>query len=434
MPTRAPVETDRYLVVSIDSHCGPEPRQLRLYCEQKHLADFDEWAASLRSEHEQLEELLNVPHDLAAETTGVELPRDRGRYTSGNLDINERLRHMDEDGVAAEVIFHGGQNGQLIPFSDFTLLTEARSLDVSRDALALRAVGYSIYNRWLADWISVQPERHVGVAHIPFWDIEAAVREVEAARGAGLTSVNFPAPREQLPPYNDAHWEPLWDVCEALEVPLSSHGGNATGDYRGVESVVLMLMEVPFFGRRALWYMIFGGVFERHPGLKLVITEQRWDNDVLIDMDSAYLANPTDPDFPTAHVWSRLRELLPRLPSEYFATNCFIGASMLSHLEAQATINAGLTGNVMWGSDYPHMEGCWPHTRLSMRKTFAGLPHDVNRLLLGENAVKVYNLDKSKLRKVVDRVGPTIEELDEPYEGQPSGNTGWAFRERGKWS
>jgi len=427
---------ERYLVVTVDSHCGPMPAQLREYCDAGHLADFDDWAAGMRSEHDQLQELLKVPEDVAAfaratEDTEAERPP---RYTEGNTDIHERLRHMNGDGIVAEVIFHGGQNGQLIPFNDFALLTEAGSLAITKEQLDLRTAGYQIYNRWLADWVSVEPERHVGVAHVPFWDIDAAVREVEAARATGLRSVNFPALRDELAPYNDPCWEPIWSACELLEMPLSSHGGNAIGKYQGVESIALMLMEVPFFGRRALWYLIFGGVFERHPRLKYVITEQRWDDEVLVDMDSAYLADPTDPDFPSAQSWAQVRKQIPLKPSEYFTRNCFIGASMLSHREARAAIDTGLSGNVMWGSDYPHMEGTWPHTRLSLRKTFAGLPVDATARMLGGNAIEVYGLDRATLQAIADRIGPTVAELDEPLETPAELKGTWGFREVGKWS
>jgi predicted TIM-barrel fold metal-dependent hydrolase len=422
--------TDRYLVVSIDSHCGPFPAQLRDYCERKDLEAFDEWAASLSSEHDQLKDLLGIPDDVAeaAERPVAEIA---SRYTDGNTDIHERLRHMDEDGVAAEVIFHGGQNGQLIPFNDFTLLTAPGAYHLDQRQ---RTIGYHIYNRWLADWISVEPERHVGVAHVPFWDVEAAVAEIEWARSVGLTSVNFPSIRDDLTPYNDPCWEPVWAACAANEMPLSSHGGRTASGYHGIEAIALGLMEMSFFGRRAVWFMILGRVFENHPGLKLIITEQRWDDNVVPDMDSVYLSDPCDPDFPAARAWSGLRKALPRRPSEYFRESCFVGASMLSNPEVHAAIRNDLVGNVLWGSDYPHMEGCWPNTRLSLQKTFAGVPHDVTRQMIGANAAAVYGLDVERLQAVAARIGPTRDELDRPPDAKPQGNPGWAFREVGKWT
>src|SRR5207244_552946 len=87
----------------------------------------------------------------------------------------------------------------------------------SRKYVGLEAEGVHIYNRWLADFISVAPERHVGTAHIPISDVSAAVREVEWARSAGLTAVNLPAPRRDFPSYLDPVWEPFWAACSANE-------------------------------------------------------------------------------------------------------------------------------------------------------------------------------------------------------------------------
>ena len=56
---------------------------------------------------------------------------------------------------------------------------------------------------------------------------DAAAAEAEWARTVGLTSVNLPAPRPYLAPYNDPSWERLWSACEANDLPLSSHGGYA---------------------------------------------------------------------------------------------------------------------------------------------------------------------------------------------------------------
>ena len=114
----------------------------------------------------------------------------RNQQTDGHHDVHARLRDLDYDGVAAEVIFHGSQNGEPIPFQSFGPFLGYEK----GDNLELLGVGYHIYNEWLADFCSVEPERHVGLAHLPMWDVDAAVREAEWARGAGLRGVNFPAP------------------------------------------------------------------------------------------------------------------------------------------------------------------------------------------------------------------------------------------------
>jgi hypothetical protein len=86
--------------------------------------------------------------------------------------------------------------------------------------------------------------------------------------------------------------------------------------------------------------------------------------------------------------------------------------------------------NLTWGSDYPHMEGTWPYTRLSLRHTFAGVPEHETRMILGDNAVRAYHLDVDVLRPVADRIGPTPEELNTPLApGEFPVDRGYAFRE-----
>jgi hypothetical protein len=92
----------------------------------------------------------------------------------------------------------------------------------------------------------------------------------------------------------------------------------------------------------------------------------------------------------------------------------------------------------MWGSDYPHGEGTFQRpnsedderaTRLALRSTFAGLPAQPTRQVLGLNAVEVYGLDGDKLELVARRIGaPSLEDISEPYQGPPPGNTSLAFR------
>jgi predicted TIM-barrel fold metal-dependent hydrolase len=291
----------------------------------------------------------------------------------------------------------------------------------------MEAVGCRIYNRWLADFCSGSPERHVGLAHIPVIDVDAAVREVEWAREAGLRGVNFPAPRRTWANYTEDVYEPLWAACAANGMSLNTHvgGGELWPPHQGPFSMSVHIMEAPFAARRGIWFMIFSGVFERHPSLTMVISEVAgfWIPELLRDLDDVYFAS----------VNPQIREFLPKPPSEYWLSNCYAAASCMSHAEAELFATpAGET--LMWGSDYPHMEGTYPYTRLALRKTFAGIPEPHARALLGETAARVYDLDVAALRTVADRIGPLPEELAQPYDGAPEGYTGIAFRERSTWA
>jgi predicted TIM-barrel fold metal-dependent hydrolase len=250
---------------------------------------------------------------------------------------------------------------------------------------------------------------------------------VEWAAAAGLKGINLPAPRADFRPYNEAVWEPLWAACESVALPLTTHnGGGDLTVYRGVEGPALGSIETSFFARRHTWVMILGGVFERHPRLKLVLTEQwaEWIPEMLADMDSVYFA---------AH-FHELREALPKPPSEYWLRNCYVGASFMSEAEARFGIEYGIVDRLLWGADYPHIEGAWTRTRQSIRKTYSTIPAEHVRKYLGQNAIGVYGFDRSKLAELANKIGPTVEEIATPCELPADKFLGYAFRDRGKFS
>jgi predicted TIM-barrel fold metal-dependent hydrolase len=116
-------------------------------------------------------------------------------------------------------------------------------------------------------------------------------------------------------------------------------------------------------------------------------------------------------------------------PSEYFARNCWVGVSFPSPGEAAARHEIGVD-RFLWGSDYPHDESTFPHTREGLRRAFAGTdPQELQQVLAG-NAAAVYGFDLDALRPIAERVGPTVEELAEPFEGVPEGNRSPAFSRR----
>jgi predicted TIM-barrel fold metal-dependent hydrolase len=346
-------------------------------------------------------------------------------------DPHERLRKMDGDGITAEVLFHGSQNQNPIPF---TALGKAFLSLPSPGYADLGAEGMRIYNRWLADYCSVEPARHVGLAQIPFWDLDASVAEAEWVREAGVTGINFPSPRAGVPNYNDAYWEPFWSVCEDLQLSLNTHvasGGCNYDEYgEGPDHAGLFTIEVSWHSRRAIWFLIFGGVFERHPGLKLILTEQpgRWLAPLMEEMDSIYHS---------LSMGQMMRKNISRAPSDYVMQNVFIGASFMSRPEAETAVLDGLTSRYMWGSDFPHHEGTWPRTLASLHESFAGLPvGDIERIL-GLNAVEAFGLDGPALRALADRIGPEVAGFAERRPCTiPAEELRFtlAFRQHGSWS
>ncbi|MBV8952377.1 MAG: amidohydrolase, partial [Actinobacteria bacterium] len=403
----------------------------RGYCPASYLDEFDRFAATTAAQKEAAASLLE----------GSGYGSHANLRTAGHYDSRARLADYDYDGIAAGVIFHGSMNMEPIPF-----VTSALGKPAAYDNRELARVGLKIYNRWLADFVSQAPHRHIGLAQVPMWDVDAAVSEVEWAHDAGLRGVNFPAMRDgELPEYNKRVWEPLWSVCEEWRMPLVTHvGGGTSARYSGLESVPLIQIESGYLSRRAVWWLIFAGVFERHPDLKLVITETpgNWFPSTAIELDAVhafYEARRTEP------LNKALLDQVPRPPSEYMAKNVFFGASFASPFEVEQAIIHGLDSQLLWGSDYPHLEGTFVYpdgtdlpsvTRLALRNTFCAVPSAMTRRMVGGNAIEIYNLDAEALQYIAREVNaPTVEELRTPIEAVPAAASVTAFRSgAGGWS
>ena len=114
-------------------------------------------------------------------------------------------------------------------------------------------------------------------------------------------------------------------------------------------------------------------------------------------------------------LFAHFKKGLSMSPSEYFQRNCFLGASFLSPGEAQARHRIGVD-RIMWGSDYPHMEGTWPNTLASLRATFGSIPEDEIRSIMGGTAAEVFKFDVDKLKSVAQRIGPEIADITDPIE------------------
>ncbi|MBI3742905.1 MAG: amidohydrolase family protein, partial [Chloroflexi bacterium] len=97
-------------------------------------------------------------------------------------------------------------------------------------------------------------------------------------------------------------------------------------------------------------------------------------------------------------------------PKEYWDRQCYVEAMFRSPDEAAIRYKTGVH-KIMWGSDYPHFEGSWPHSKRTLHGGLAGLPKAEIAAMLGENAAKVYGFDLKQLRPVADRVGPTVAEI-----------------------
>jgi predicted TIM-barrel fold metal-dependent hydrolase len=393
---------DRHLVISSDCHAGLPPERYRDYLDPKYREAFDQ-ALPIQLEQTRLAAKRFLVADI-----NEEWRRGRDEMLAGAWDHDARVKVLDGDGIAGEIIFPDGITEMNMPPFGAGL-----SLPTENVVAELQWAGARSHNRWLAELVAMAPERRVGVAIVPaLWDVEEAVREVRWARANGLSAIMLPALWGGFPPYHHPRYEPLWSACEELDVVIHWHSGPAlTADYFGGEllgsgpslpgAMGIYVSEVAFWCVRPLTFLIWGGVFERHPKLKVAITEGTsiWVPEYLALLDQR---------FSETHYSQKLgdyRSHLRSRPSEYFHRHVFLGASCMPRREAELRHQIGV-GNIMWGSDYPHPEGSWPYTREQMIETFHGLPEPEIAAMLGGNAARFYGFDAEKLAPTVARIGP----------------------------
>jgi predicted TIM-barrel fold metal-dependent hydrolase len=400
---------DRYLVISSDGHAGPRPEVYRDYLDPQHREAFDQQHAIRMEMLKQASEKLEMMQESAKWAQG----KDYG--LAGAWDSDRRLEILDGDGVAAEILFVDGLTEQNSPpfGGDLAMLPTGAVPE-------LQWAGARAHNRWMSEFVAMAPERRLGLAQVPpFWDVEESVKEIHWAREHGLGGILLPHMWADRDPYHHPKYEPIWSACEDLGIVIHFHSGAApTMDYFGAAifaaqpgseasvelpgALGIYVTEVAWWLTRPLVFMIWAGIFERYPKLKVAVTEGTsiWVPELLELMDHRYSEHHG-----TAKLGTGYKRNLKLKPSEYFRRNIRVGSSVMSRREAELRHEIGLS-TIMWGTDYPHPEGSWPTTRQIMIETFRGLPEDEIAAILGGNAADFYGFDTGKLAPLVERIGP----------------------------
>lgn len=381
----------RYLMISSDCHAGATPAVYREYLEPAFREAYDETLERSEQVGDRIAETVGLRPELTAseEVPAAELP--------ACWSADRRLAELEKDGIVGEVIFPqpGGPAG--VPFYSF-----GHPFDPARPELA--DAGARAYNRWLADFCigSPHPDRHAGIALIVgVDDIDAVLKEIEWAKRAGLRGgVMLRSQPIGEPGWNHPRYEPIWALCEALQMPIHTHGGETPeyGDLPGSKSI--FFTEVTWYAHRMFWFLLWSGVLERHPGLELILTEQftDWIPDQLFRLDAQYAGNVSQ---------ATVMEGLSMSPSEYWMRQCYVGSSLMTRRECERRHEIGIS-RIMWGSDFPHAEGTWPNTEKHLHETFDGLPEAELRPMLGETCAQIYGFDPLGLADDVARVGPEV--------------------------
>ena len=323
----------------------------------------------------------------------------------GGGDSQKRLKLLEKQGVVGEVSLPRAMLGGLAPG-----LGIPGGAGGSREFMRAQM---KAYNRWLSDFCKDAPGRRAGVLQCDLGDITQTIAEMKWGRENGVFGgIMLPLMQSasDLPGYVDPYYEQLWSACEDLGMVLNlhvdappEHEMQLYGNDQRV-SVSLNTFELFWFSRRPVWFLILGGIFDRHPNLKLSVIENTvdWVPQCIEEMEAPYRG------------YGFMKgNFLERKPREYFGTNVFLGASLLERRSVEHRYEIGVDA-LMWGSDFPHPEGTTPYMRDSMRVQLGGIPEDEQRKMLGETIARVYPFDLAQLEKVAAVCGPTPEELSTP--------------------
>jgi len=297
-------------------------------------------------------------------STGLYDPEQQQIRRLTNPDL--RLKDQDRDGIQAEVLYG-------------ILGATSRLNDDEAAGEMLR-----IYNDWLADFCGHQPERYAGLANIPNHDRDAAVGEIErVARRGNVRGLEI-ARKYGMTPLWDPWWNPVWDAAAASGLALHFHTiGGAPRDFTKLSGKTLLaaraasITQFQMHMADVLMSIIFAGVLEHRPNLKIVIGEAGtgWIPYILDRMDAEWE--------------DQFKELdLKMKPSDYWYRQCYatyqsdpIGVKLIEELGVD---------NIMWGSDFPHPDGIYPDSQEYIQKELGHLPADVRKKIVCDNAAKLY--------------------------------------------
>jgi predicted TIM-barrel fold metal-dependent hydrolase len=355
--------TEAIPVISADSHVN-EPR--KLWWDGLPPAMRDRAPARIKPSEEGAWELKR--HE---DTTLTQAQQDIIEEAARNEknDLSYRLGIMHQDGIFAECVF---------PAIGLYIW------DMSDAALGEACC--EIYNDWIYDTLESKSGRHRCAGLIPTWSMDAAVREIHRIERLGLGAIMLPlrgVPRE----YNHRDWEPVWDAVEESGLPVVMHQGTGHDMlfYRGPGAAVANLLATQSMASRTAGLLAMSGTLERHPGLHIVFVETNtaWMSWAMDTLDFYYDAFQHYPGW--------VRPLLKDRPSDYLRRQ----VHSTFQWDPTGIANRRRTGCacLLWGSDYPHSEGTYPHSKKVIADLFAEVEQSEAESILGGTALELFKFD-----------------------------------------
>ena len=290
----------------------------------------------------------------------------------GGWNAEERLKEQDRDGVAAEVIYP----------SVGMILCNHPDADYKKAC-------FDAYNLWITEFQSISPTRLIGLGQTGLRSVEEGIADLARIKDLGLRGVMMPgyASCHDEGDYDDPRWDPFWRAAVDLGLPLSFHiltSGNdqpTNPQFRGPK--MNSFLGIIRGCQDIMGTFVFGGVFERHPELRIVCVEA----DAGWAPHWAYRAD---------HAYDRHRNWLPadigRRPSEYFFENVYL--TFQDDWIAFQTRHLMNHERLCWASDHPHSDATFPNSQAILREHTADMNETERDDILWRNTARLYGLDK----------------------------------------
>ena len=302
----------------------------------------------------------------------------------------DRLADMDQDGMDAAVLFGGGPLG------------------TGNDELFMASFG--AYNRWLADFCSYAPDRLCGVGYVPLRDVQETVAMMKEAAALGFTALNipaFPQAQEKIGPgggasaqvlaltgdptgarrYDQPEFDPIWQTAVDLGLALTLHLGGRSARFQEPDKFLADLVMTKVAMAEPVAIMIYGGVFDRFPELKLAIIESGvgW---------IPWMAGYMDATWKKQRYWTN--STLKNPPSFYMDQNVY--ASFIDEVVGVQLRHMPGGKNIMWSSDYPHSETTYPNSQEVIERIFKGVPEADKAQIVGGIAKKLFRVGDGRAK------------------------------------
>jgi predicted TIM-barrel fold metal-dependent hydrolase len=301
----------------------------------------------------------------------------------GAYDAKARLKYMDDMGIWAMVMYPnvGGFGAQ-------------QFLKLNDPELMLTCV--QIYNDWQTEWASADSRRLLPITSIPFWDVDAAAKEVRRCAAKGHRGILFTGEPQYygLPLMGHPHWNPLWEAAVETDLPLSFHIGsgdmaegllkNKVATYGKMAAFTELAVDIFLHNGLQLNDLIMSGILARYPKIKFVSVESGigWIPFMLEALDYQFKGNSVALEQPAFDL----------LPSEYFARNIY-ACYWFEQTAPRRLLDKIGVDNILFETDFPHptsLYGDEVHARI--KGGLADCEESDRRKILWGNAQKLYKV------------------------------------------